>query len=180
MGRKGPKPLNRILACIGVLILVFAAVHPVSADQAAGKTSSSKSDPKRARALLIPKVETVISGEIAARINAVRVDVGDGFKRGQVLVVLDCGLYKAQLDKARAELKEATKTLEVNQRLEKLGSVSELEVAVAAANVDKAKAEVASSEDTGPEMHDLRSLFRTCRKAGSGSLPVCHAWPAPP
>jgi RND family efflux transporter MFP subunit len=104
---------------------------------------SSGSPENRVRALLIPKVETILSNEIAARIESVRVDVGDMFKKGQALVVLGCGIYKAQMDKARAELAEAEKTLEVNQRLEKLGSISELEVAVAAAKVDQAKAELA-------------------------------------
>ncbi len=95
------------------------------------------------RVLLVPLVETVLSGEIAARIEKITVRIGDRFKAGQDLVVFDCDMYHNQLRKAKAELEEAQKTLEVNQRLEKLQSVSQLEISVSRARAEGASAEVA-------------------------------------
>lgn len=93
-----------------------------------------------ARVLLIPHAETVLSSEISARINKITVDMGDHFRKGSLLVKFDCAVYQAELDKAVAEEKEARKNLEVVQRLDKLGSVSELETAAAAARVEQMQA----------------------------------------
>lgn len=95
------------------------------------------------RLLLVPLVETVLSGEIAARIEKITVRIGDRFKSGQDLVIFDCEMYHNQLRKAKAELDEAQKTLEVNQRLEKLQSVSQLEISVSRARAEGASADVA-------------------------------------
>jgi len=93
------------------------------------------------RVLVLPLVETTLSGEIAARIEKIRVDVGDRFKSGQELVIFDCEIYRAQLQKAKAEWEEARKTFEVNQRLDALRSVSELEMTVSESRMARAKAE---------------------------------------
>ena len=98
------------------------------------------------RALLVPKVETVLSGEIAARIQSITVDIGDAFQEGEELILFDCEMYRAELSKARAELAEADKTHEVNTRLESFKSVSELDLAVSATRMDRAKAEVSLRE----------------------------------
>jgi RND family efflux transporter MFP subunit len=93
------------------------------------------------RVLVLPLVETTLSGEIPARIEKIRVDVGERFKAGQELVVFDCEIYRAQLQKAKAEWEEARKTFEVNQRLDALRSVSELEMTVSESRMARAKAE---------------------------------------
>ncbi len=95
------------------------------------------------RVLLIPRAETVLSGEISGRIEKIAVDIGDHFKKGSILVKFNCSIYQSELDKAIALQKEAEKTLEVNKRLEKFGSISELEVAVAVARLDQARADSA-------------------------------------
>lgn len=95
------------------------------------------------RVLIVPLVETVLSSEIPARIERIRVDMGDRFKSGQNLVVFDCETYKAQLKKAKVELTEARKIFEINKRLDALQSVSELEMAASAAKMEMAKAEMA-------------------------------------
>ncbi len=94
------------------------------------------------RVLLIPKTETIFSSEIAANINNITVDFGDRFRKGDKLITFGCEMYKADLKKAKAELSEATNINTVNTRLEKLKSISTLEVAVSVARMDRAKAEV--------------------------------------
>lgn len=107
------------------------------------KADDPQPPPPTVRVLLIPFVETTLSGEIPAQIRRIRVDIGERFKSGQELVVFDCEMYKAQLQKAKAEQKEARKIFEVNKRLDALQSVSELEMAVSAARMEKAGAEIA-------------------------------------
>ena len=134
-----PKRGPTLRAFLLLSLLLFPGL--VRGEEAAPPEALPDSSGLTARALLIPTRESVLSAEIAARIRSIQVDVGDRFNKGQTLVKLDCGMYTARLAKAEAELAEAEKTLEVNRRIEELGSISELEVAVAAAHVDKARAE---------------------------------------
>ncbi|OQX25722.1 MAG: hypothetical protein BWK80_14085 [Desulfobacteraceae bacterium IS3] len=106
------------------------------------ESSADNRQPTSIRVLVLPLVETTLSGEIAARIEKIRVDVGERFKAGQELVVFDCEIYRAQLEKAKAEWEEARKTFEVNQRLNALRSVSELEMTVSESRMARAKAEI--------------------------------------
>ncbi|MBI9077934.1 MAG: efflux RND transporter periplasmic adaptor subunit [Desulfatibacillum sp.] len=100
-------------------------------------------DARELRVLLIPRTETVLASEVAARIEGMTVDLGDRFKRGQPLVIFDRTLFGALVDKARAEREEARHTFENNRKLEALNSVSTLDVAVAQARLDRAEAELA-------------------------------------
>lgn len=103
-------------------------------------------DDRSIRVLLIPRIETTFSSEIAATIQELTVDFGDRFHAGQKLISFDCEMYRVGLKKARAELAEARKTFEVNSQLEKLLSVSQLEVAVSEARMQRAEAEVELKE----------------------------------
>ena len=96
-----------------------------------------------ARAMLIPAQRTVLSSEIAARIQEINVDFGDRFKKGAPLVRFDCATYAAELHKAEAELDEAEKIFQTNTRLAKMHSISALELAVSGARRQRAEAEVA-------------------------------------
>ncbi len=98
------------------------------------------------RVQILPLTETTLSSEIAARIEKIQVDIGDRFNSGKTLIIFDCEMYKVQREKAQAELEEAVKILEVNRRLEKLNSVSELEMAVSLSRMQRAKAELSLRE----------------------------------
>ena len=125
-------------------IAFFVVFTGPSADVSAAEPAWNNES--NVRVLLVPKVETVLSGEIHARIQHIDVDIGDSFERGQDLVLFDCEMYRAELSKARAELAEADKTHEINKRLEVYKSVSELDLAVSVTRMDRAKAEVALRE----------------------------------
>lgn len=122
------------------LVLFLALIAPSHAQPPQSPPSPDNPD---VRVLIVPKTETVLSGEIAGRIQSIRADIGDRFKKGEPLVVFDCEMYKAQMKKAQAELAEARKTLEVNRRLDKLGSVSQLEMATSRTRAQRAQAELA-------------------------------------
>jgi RND family efflux transporter MFP subunit len=98
------------------------------------------------RAQLTPRQYTTLSSEMAARIDRIATRVGERFRKGDVLVAFDCALQKAQLAHAQAVLTQAEKTFVINQRLMQLKSTGQLELDVAAAEVEKAKADRSAAE----------------------------------
>lgn len=110
------------------------------------------------RALLVPLKETVLSSQLAGRVDRIAVREGENFKRGQVLVSFDCSIQRAQSGKARAELDAAEKSLDAQKRLAEMRSGSALDASLAAANVAKAKAEMAMVAAT-LELCEVRAPF---------------------
>ena len=107
------------------------------------KDTDSLPDTRQAlvRALIIPVLETTLSSAIPGLIQEIRVDFGSSFVKNQVLVVFDCGSYRGELEKAAAEYEQAKTILEVNQRLERMQSVSDVEIAVAEGRLKMSRAE---------------------------------------
>jgi len=98
---------------------------------------------KPIRALLTPEVESTLSSQIAGRIEKINVRNGERFKQGEPLIEFDCTIQKAQLQKARSELLASRKTHEANLKLQEFKSIGDLDVAISAAEVEKARAEYA-------------------------------------
>jgi len=94
------------------------------------------------RAQLTPRRYTTLAAEVGARIQRLGVAEGGAFTEGQVLVVFDCTVQQAQLDKARAELDAAQATLKANERLLELNSIGQLELDLSRSAVGRARAEV--------------------------------------
>ncbi len=101
--------------------------------------------PGSVRALLTPAQEAVLAGEIAARIDAMPLNAGDRFRKGDMLVNFDCAAYRAALNEARAAQRAAEVTLENARELTRLNSGSVLASALAEAELDRAKARVDAS-----------------------------------
>lgn len=95
------------------------------------------------RAQLTPRYSTTLSAELPAAIVQLDVRDGERFKKGQILVGFDCAVQQAQLHKAQATAHGANKTYDVNSRLAKLESASNLDVEVAAAKAGEAQADIA-------------------------------------
>ena len=100
------------------------------------------------RAQLVPRAFTTLSSETAARIDKISHRAGEHFQKGETLVEFDCVVQRAQVAKARAVLKAAEKTYAINKRLFDMKSLSGLELEVSAAEIDKAKADVAMADAT--------------------------------
>lgn len=98
------------------------------------------------RALVTPSREAVISGEIEGRIISVEPGDGEAFKKDEILVKFDCTLPSSALAEARAELKAAQATMATKAKLDRLGSISGLEVELARAGVEKAEASVQAAQ----------------------------------
>ena len=98
---------------------------------------------KPIRALLTPLVESTLSSQIAGRIEKINARNGERFNLGDHLVEFDCTIQKAQLQKARSELLAIRKRHEANLKLQEFKSIGDLEVAISAAEVEKARAEYA-------------------------------------
>ncbi|MEI8393625.1 MAG: efflux RND transporter periplasmic adaptor subunit [Rhodospirillaceae bacterium] len=94
------------------------------------------------RALVAPRNETVLSSQILGRIAKLSLRPGDSFRQGETLFALDCRLYQAQWGRAKSELNRAQRTLEMQKRLEDLGSGSRYDRTQANAAVERAGAEL--------------------------------------
>lgn len=97
------------------------------------------------RAQLAPRRYTTVAAEIGAKVSRVTVVEGGAFRAGQVLVSFDCSLQQAQLQKSKAVLGAAERTLAANKRLEELHSVGKVELEVSEAEVGKARADAAAN-----------------------------------
>lgn len=94
------------------------------------------------RVQLTPRQQTILSSEVAGRIEAIPRREGDSFTKGQELVKLDCTLHSTRLEKAKALSKEAGSIEQVNVELNKLGSISTLEFSAAVARKAVADSEL--------------------------------------
>jgi RND family efflux transporter MFP subunit len=102
-------------------------------------------DKREIRAQLMPRRYTTLAAEIGAKVSRLPVAEGGRFKSGETLVVFDCSLQQAQLNKAKAALAAVDKTWSANKRLAELNSVGKVELDVSESEVAKAKAEVAAN-----------------------------------
>lgn len=152
---------TRILARRGAVLapwLILAAFSPVTPAQqppvpeAAALPAQLAAMPPAAlerrgesaiRALLVPQTQSILSSQMTGRITKIGVSHGERFKKGTLLVRFDCAVTYAEAQKARAELAAAQKTYESNLQLEKHKAVSNLEIDISKARLDKAKADVA-------------------------------------
>ncbi|EJM98606.1 efflux RND transporter periplasmic adaptor subunit [Herbaspirillum sp. YR522] len=95
------------------------------------------------RAQLSPRRYTTLAAEIGAKINRIEVAEGARFRAGQTLILFDCSLQQAQLQKVRATLAAADQTYNANKRLAELNSIGKLELELSQAEASKARADVA-------------------------------------
>jgi membrane fusion protein (multidrug efflux system) len=122
---------------------VLPAARPASAP--AAQTPAAAADPREIRAQLAPRRYTTIAAEIGAKINRLPVREGGMFSAGQTLVLFDCALQRAQLEKAKAVLVGAEKTYQANRRLAELNSIGKVELDLSEADVIKNRAEVSAT-----------------------------------
>jgi membrane fusion protein, multidrug efflux system len=137
-------------ASLGVagIALVVASFDPRIAQAQDAATNSAGAPTAEIRAQLTPHQFTTLSSEMAGRIDEIATKVGEHFQKGTVLVVFDCALQHAQDARTEAVLVQAQRTFSIDQRLVVLRSMGQLELDIASAEVQKAKADVAASEAT--------------------------------
>lgn len=92
--------------------------------------------------LLVPQAEATMSSQMAGKITKLPFKSGSRFKKGEVLVKLDCAIHLAQLERAEAELAKAEATYRSNIMLLEMRSTSKLDVKISEADVKSAKADI--------------------------------------
>lgn len=93
-----------------------------------------------ARAVIKAVDRVLLSSELAARVTSLPRRAGDAFRKGDLLVALDCDLHKAQSSKVAAELEGARLKLENARQLQELRSIGALEVSVAESDYTQTQA----------------------------------------
>ncbi|HZY53800.1 MAG TPA: efflux RND transporter periplasmic adaptor subunit [Reyranella sp.] len=134
--------MRKTSLCALLAVLVLQA--PALAQQVGQHDAAAV--PQVVRAQLVPRAFTTLSSETAARVDRISHRAGEHFQKGETLVEFDCVTQRAQVAKARAVLKAAEKTYAINKRLFDMKSLSGLELEVSAAEIDKAKADVAMAD----------------------------------
>ena len=97
---------------------------------------------RQIRAKLSPVNYTVMASEIDAKVSELPFRDGQSFSVGDVLIVLDCEMHQAKLDRVQAELAIAQRNAEANARLVQRGSVSKLDADNSASERDRMQAQV--------------------------------------
>lgn len=92
------------------------------------------------RGLVKPQKQALISSEIAARVTAVPFSSGEAFAKDDVLIDLDCAVYRAQLDAATADRDARTSQYENARELLTYRATSPLEVALRKSEMQQARA----------------------------------------
>lgn len=99
------------------------------------------------RVLLAPEKETVLSSSVAAKINQLNVSLGSSYEKDQLLLGFSCKEQAARKDMAQAELAGALETHEGKVKLQGLKQASSIEVALAASEVAKLRAQLSLSTE---------------------------------
>lgn len=130
----------RIVFSLCLLAPCTSALAQAAAPAVAARSAIEKQD---LRAQLSPRRYTTLAAEVGAKINRIEVAEGARFRAGQTLILFDCSLQQAQLQKVRATLAAADQTYSANKRLAELNSISKLELELSQAEASKARADVA-------------------------------------
>ncbi len=93
-----------------------------------------------ARGVIEAERRAVLASQMAGRIVNLPFRRGDRFAVGKTLIAFDCALYEADLAAAEAGLAAARSQLESQQALAELAAAGTLELHLAAAEVERAKA----------------------------------------
>jgi RND family efflux transporter MFP subunit len=110
-------------------------IPPLALEAAAPRTQP-------VRVLVVAGQESSLSAPAPGRVASVGVQLGDTVRRGQVLVAFDCSETAARRDAARTDVAAARLQHEAKIKLQGLQSAAEVEVELAAVNVDRSEAQV--------------------------------------
>ncbi|MBC7603489.1 MAG: HlyD family secretion protein, partial [Ramlibacter sp.] len=148
--------VSRLGPCLFVMCALTAHAQPSSPppksaplktlqdDLPANAVRTASSD--KVRVLLVADFETTLSSPTTARIARLNVSMGLPFQSGQVLIAFDCEEPLARLKMAKAEMVAAQETLDARVRMQGLDQASAVEVALAAAAVNKARGQIDLNE----------------------------------
>ncbi len=106
-----------------------------------GASFVAQGEALQARGVVSALNQAELSVEIGARVVEIPFRKGESFKRGDLLLALDCALYEAQRDKVKADLEASQIRFDNKQRLLKSRSIGKTEVEIAQLALEKNRAE---------------------------------------
>ncbi|MDG9925673.1 MULTISPECIES: efflux RND transporter periplasmic adaptor subunit [unclassified Pseudomonas] len=116
-----------------LLPLLFVSHSALAVD-----TGALYTDPAAIRVLLAAEVETTLSSKMGGTLDELHASLGQTVDKGKLLAQFDCREGQARAKVTNAELTMAKQNLEAKRQLRKLDAVGDLEVAMAATEVEKA------------------------------------------
>lgn len=106
------------------------------------KPVSSAAELSTIRGVVKATAQATLASQVQGRISQLPIKEGQRFKKGALLVALDCSRYEAELAIAQAEHRSKKKTYKNNLQLAEHQAVGELETEVSHAEAEKAFAAV--------------------------------------
>lgn len=98
------------------------------------------------RGIVKPAAQAVLHAQVQGRISQLPYKEGQRFKKGHMLIQIDCDKYHAELAVALAEHEAKDKVYKNNLELEKLDAISQVELETSEAEAKKALAETRVAE----------------------------------
>lgn len=136
-------PAGSAFYALWLLIMVVPAAASPTAE---AKPASSAAELSTIRGVVKATAQATLASQVQGRISQLPFKEGQHFKKGALLVGLDCSKYEAELASARAEHRGKTKTYENNVRLSEHQAVGQLELEVSQAESEKASAAVEAAQ----------------------------------
>ena len=130
---------------VGVSLMCSSAL-PVDASTLEVKPTSSLAELSTIRGVVKATAQATLASQVQGRISRLPFKEGQRFKKGALLVALDCSKYEAELASVRAEYRGKQKTYENNRRLSLHQAVGHLELEVSQAEAEKAFAAVRAAQ----------------------------------
>ena len=137
LGREGRRTSPPRILTLTLLTTVLLAGGAWSS--LAGPPQGAEAE--QARAMLRARDQAVLSSDIAGRILTLAAREGESFRAGQRLIEFDCALIKAAAASAQASVGHAQAKLNSLETMAAHRATGTLELALARADLDKARAE---------------------------------------
>ncbi|MBT8339023.1 MAG: efflux RND transporter periplasmic adaptor subunit [Desulfatitalea sp.] len=115
----------------------------LSMDQAHAQDPSNPYGNKGFLLILYPLKDTTLSAEVAGKIKRISYDMGETFKKGDVLITLDSDYFHSEKEKAAANAAYSAAVYQLKKELYDQKSVSTVEYIKAQAEHDISKASLA-------------------------------------
>ncbi len=120
-------------------LIIFVICSVTYANSAANP--AQQSDNLKIHAVVTSETTATLASPMAGYIDKLNIKDGSNFQKGKVLVEFDCKIEKAELQKAKAEVKLSKTNKDSYARLSRLGSASKVKVAESQAQYEKAVAD---------------------------------------
>ena len=130
-----------------VVVWLQASMLPTMAGtKPDSKPASSADQLSTIRGVVKPTAQATLASQVQGRISQLPFREGQRFKKGALLVALDCSRYEAELASTQAEYRGKKKIYENNLRLAEYRAVGTLELEVSQAESQKAAAGVKAAQ----------------------------------